>query len=427
MTAAQAVQLIESGDRVYIQGSTSIPEVLSQALADRGNELQDITIYAAFAVGRCEAPFCKPQYKDVFNIKSLFVANNIRRWLAEGYGSTIPAFLGEIPGLFRDGTLPVDAVLLNVSPPNEDGYCSYGVSADLAVSATECAKTVIAQINKAMPFSYGDALIHISKIDAAVEVDDPLVEVPTATPTEIDSAIGRYIAEMIPDGATLQIGVGGIPNAVLAALIGHKHLGLHTEALTDGVLPLLESGVIDNSQKTVMPGVSVASLALGSRRLYDYMDYRKDLVLKDVAWTNAPFRIAQNPKVMSINSAVEVDLTGQVCADSVGTRIISGVGGQHDFMYGGSLSEGGKTFIAIPSMTEKGVSKINPVLSEGAGVVTTRHMVQNIVTEYGVAELRGKSLAERARALIAIAHPSVREELDRAAFARFGHTYFHLK
>ena len=427
MTAAQAVQLIESGDRVYIQGSTSIPEVLSQALADRGSELHDITIYAAFAVGRCEAPFCKPQYKDVFNIKSLFVANNIRRWIAEGYGSTIPAFLGEIPGLFRDGTLPVDAVLLNVSPPNEDGYCSYGVSADLAVSATECAKTVIAQINKAMPFSYGDALIHISKIDAAVEVDDPLVEVPTATPTEIDSAIGRYIAEMIPDGATLQIGVGGIPNAVLAALKDHKHLGLHTEALTDGVLPLLESGVIDNSQKTVMPGVSVASLALGSRRLYDYMDYRKDLVLKDVAWTNAPFRIAQNPKVMSINSAVEVDLTGQVCADSVGTRIISGVGGQHDFMYGGSLSEGGKTFIAIPSMTEKGVSKINPVLSEGAGVVTTRHMVQNIVTEYGVAELRGKSLAERARALIAIAHPSVREELDRAAFARFGHTYFHLK
>lgn len=427
MTAAQAVQLIESGDKVYIQGSTSIPEVLSQALADRGDELKDVTIYAAFAVGRCEAPFCKPQYKDVFNVKSLFVANNVRKWLAQGYGSTIPAFLGEIPGLFRDGTLPLDAVFLNVSPPNEEGYCSYGISADLAVSATECAKKKIVQINKAMPFSYGDALIHVSEIDAAVEVDDPLVEVPTATPTEIDSAIGRHIAELIPDGATLQIGVGGIPNAVLSSLKDHQHLGLHTEALTDGVLPLLESGVIDNSCKTVMPGISVASLALGSRRLYDYMDYRKDLVLKDVAWTNAPFRIAQNPKVMSINSAVEVDLTGQVCADSVGTRIISGVGGQHDFMYGGSLSEGGKTFIAIPSMTEKGVSKINPVLAEGAGVVTTRHMVQNIVTEYGVAQLRGKTLAERARALIAIAHPSVREELDRAAFARFGHAYFCLK
>ena len=427
MTAAQAVQLIESGDSIYIQGSTSIPELLSQALADRGHELRDVTIYAAFAVGRCEAPFCRPEYKEAFNLKSLFVANNVRLWLAEGYGTTIPAFLGEIPALFRDGTLPLDAVFLNVSQPNEDGYCSFGVSADLAVSALECARKVIVQVNKAMPFSYGDALIHVSRIDAAVEVDDPLVEVPTATPSEIDTAIGRYIAEMIPDGATLQIGVGGIPNAVLAALKNHQHLGLHTEAMTDGVLPLLESGVIDNSCKTVMPGVSVASLALGSRRLYDYMDYRKDLVLKDVAWTNNPFRIAQNPKVMAINSAIEVDLTGQVCADSVGTRIISGVGGQHDFMYGGSLSEGGKTFIAIPSMTEKGVSKIKPVLTEGAGVVTTRHMIQNIVTEYGVAELRGKSVAERAKALIAIAHPSVREELDRAAAARLGYSYLRLK
>ncbi len=423
MSAAEAVKLINSGDSIYIQGSTSIPEVLSRALADRGDELRGVTIYAAFAVGRCEAPYCKPEYKDSFNVKSLFVANNIRRWLADGYGTTIPAFLGEIPALFRDGTLPLDAVFLNVSPPNEEGYCSFGVSADLAVSATECARTVIAQINRAMPFSYGDALIHVSEIDAAVEVDDPLVEVPTAVPSAVDSAIGRYIAEMIPDGATLQIGVGGIPNAVLGALKDHRHLGLHTEAMTDGVLPLLESGVIDNSLKKVCPGISVASLAQGSRRLYDYMDYRNDLVMRDVAWTNNPFRIAQNPKVMAINSAVEVDLTGQVCADSVGTRIISGVGGQHDFMYGGSLSEGGRTFIAIPSMTEKGVSKIKPVLTEGAGVVTTRHMVQNIVTEYGVASLRGKSLPERAKALIAIAHPSVREDLSRAARERFGYTF----
>lgn len=427
MTAAQAVQLIESGDSIYIQGSTSTPEVLSQALADRGHELKDVTIYAAFAVGRQDAPYCKPEYKEAFNVKSLFVANNVRRWLADGYGTTIPAFLGEIPALFRDRTLPLDAVFLNVSPPNEEGYCSFGISADLAVSATECARKVIAQVNRSMPFSYGDALIHISEIDAAVEVDDPLVEVPTAIPTETDRAIGRHIAEMIPDGATLQIGVGGIPNAVLAALKDHRHLGLHTEALTDGVLPLLESGVIDNSCKKVMPGVSVASLALGSKRLYEYMDYRENLLLKDVAWTNHPFRIAQNPKVMAINSAVEVDLTGQICADSVGTRIISGVGGQHDFMYGGSLSEGGMTFIAIPSLTEKGRSKINPILAEGAGVVTTRHMVQNVVTEYGVAQLRGKSVAERARALIEIAHPKVREDLDRAAAARFGHSYLRLK
>lgn len=427
VSPSEAVGLIDSGDSIYIQGSTSIPEVLSQALADRGNELKDVTIYAAFAVGRREAPFCKPEYKEAFNVKSLFVANNIRRWLADGYGTTIPAFLGEIPAMFRDGTLPLDAVFLNVSPPDKDGYCSFGVSADLAVSALECARKVIVQINKAMPYSYGDALIHVSRIDAAVEVDDPLVEVPTAVPTETDSAIGRHIAELIPDGATLQIGVGGIPNAVLSALKDHQHLGLHTEAMTDGVLPLLEGGVIDNSQKTVCPGISVASLALGSKRLYEYMDYRKDLLLKDVAWTNAPFRIAQNPKVMAINSAVEVDLTGQVCADSIGTRIISGVGGQHDFMYGGSLSAGGKTFIAIPSMTEKGRSKISPVLTEGAGVVTTRHMVQHIVTEYGVASLRGKSLAERARALVSIAHPSVREELERAAYERFGWSFLHVK
>ena len=427
VSPSEAVGLIDSGDSIYIQGSTSIPEVLSQALADRGNELKDVTIYAAFAVGRREAPFCKPEYKEAFNVKSLFVANNIRRWLADGYGTTIPAFLGEIPAMFRDGTLPLDAVFLNVSPPDKDGYCSFGVSADLAVSALECARKVIVQINKAMPYSYGDALIHVSRIDAAVEVDDPLVEVPTAVPTETDSAIGRHIAELIPDGATLQIGVGGIPNAVLSALKDHQHLGLHTEAMTDGVLPLLESGVIDNSQKTVCPGISVASLALGSKRLYEYMDYRKDLLLKDVAWTNAPFRIAQNPKVMAINSAVEVDLTGQVCADSIGTRIISGVGGQHDFMYGGALSAGGKTFIAIPSMTEKGRSKISPVLTEGAGVVTTRHMVQHIVTEYGVASLRGKSLAERARAMVSIAHPSVREELERAAYERFGWSFLHVK
>lgn len=426
-SAAEAAGLIRSHDSVYIQGSTSIPETLVAAMAARGPELTGVKLYSGFAVGRADAPYCRPEYKDAFLVNSLFVANNIRRWLAEGYGQTIPAFLGEIPGLFRDGTLPVDVALLNVSPPNEEGYCSYGVSADLAVSAVECAKTVIAQVNPHMPFSYGDALIHVSRIAAAVEADEPLVEVPTATPTETETRIGSYIAELIPDGATLQIGVGGIPNAVLAALKGHKHLGLHTEAMTDGVLPLLESGVIDNSQKKVLPGTTVASLALGSRRLYDYMDYRKDLLMKDVAWTNDPFRIRENPRVMAINSAVEVDLTGQICADSVGERIISGVGGQHDFMYGGALSEGGKTFIAIPSATPKGESKIRARLSPGAGVVTTRHMVQHIVTEYGVAHLRGKNLAQRARALIAIAHPSVREELERAACERFGYSFVHLR
>ena len=425
-TPAEAVKLIRSHQSVYIQGSTSIPEVLVRAMADRGPELEGVTVYSGFAVGRADAPYCRPEYRESFLVNSLFVANNIRRWLADGYGQSTPAFLGEIPGLFRDGTLPVDVAILNVSPPQRGGLLLLRRLGRPRGFGRRVRRTVIAQINHAMPFSYGDALIHTSRIAAAVEVDDPLVEVPTAVPTEIERRIGAHIAELIPDGATLQIGVGGIPNAVLAALADHKHLGLHTEAMTDGVLPLIESGVIDNSQKRVMPGISVASLALGSRRLYDYMDYRKDLVMKDVAWTNDPFRIRENPKVMAINSAVEVDLTGQVCADSVGTRIISGVGGQHDFMYGGSLSEGGKTFIAIPSTTPKGESKIKALLTPGAGVVTTRHMIQHVVTEYGVAHLRGRNLAERARALIAIAHPSVREELERAAAERFGYSFLRL-
>ena len=426
-TAAEAVRLIQSHSSVYIQGSTSIPETLVRAMADRAGELTDVKVYSAFAVGAFDAPYCQPENRESFLVNSPSRQNNPPPGAPEGHGQPSPAFLGGLPAMFRDGTLPVDVALLNLSCPNEEGYCSFGVSADLAVSAAECAPTLIGQINKAMPFSYGDAVIHISKLAAAVEVDDPLVEVPTAVPTEVERRIGNYIAEMIPDGATLQIGVGGIPNAVLAALKDHKHLGLHTEAMTDGVLPLIESGVIDNSLKSVMPGISVASLALGSRRLYDYMDYCKELVMKDVAWTNDPFRIRQNPKVMDINSAVEVDLTGQGCADSVGTRIISGVGGQHDFMYGGALSEGGRTFIAIPSTTPKGASKIKALLTPGAGVVTTRHMVQNIVTEYGVAQLRGRNLAERARALIDIAHPSVREELEREAAERFGYSFLRLK
>lgn len=426
-TAAEAVQLIKSHSSVYIQGSTSIPEILVQAMTDRAAELTDVKLYSGFAVGHSDAPYCRPEYKDTFLVNSLFVANNIRGWLADGYGQSIPAFLGEIPSLFRSGILDVDVAILNVSRPNAEGYCSFGVSADLAVSAVECAKTIIAQVNAAMPYSHGDAVIHISRIAAAVEVDAPLVELPTSTPNEIERKIGGYIAELIPDGATLQIGVGGIPNAVLSALTNHKNLGLHTEAMTDGVVPLIESGVINNSQKKVLPYKTVASLALGSRRLYDYMDYREDLEMRDVAWTNDPFRIRQNPKVMAINSAVEVDLTGQICADSVGMRIISGVGGQHDFMYGGALSEGGKTFIALPSTAGKGQSKIRAMLAPGAGVVTTRHMIQHVVTEYGVARLIGKNLAERARALIEVAHPSAREELERAACERFGYSFIRLK
>lgn len=427
MSAAEAAKLIRSGDHVYIQGSTSIPEVLCKAMADRGNELRDVVLYSGFAVAKGPAPYCKPEYKDSFLIDSFFVNNSIREWIAQGYGTMTPRFLGEVPALFRDGTCRVDVALINCSMPDKDGYVSYGVSADLATAAVECADRVIAQINPHMPFSYGDPVIHIDRLAAAVEVDEPLVEVPTAVPTEKEIRIGSFIAEKIPDGATLQIGVGGIPNAVIRALHSHKHLGLHTEAMTDGVLPLLEEGVIDNSLKKVMPGKSVASLAIGSRRLYDFMDYNPDIVFKDVAWTNDPARIAENPRVVSINSCLEIDLTGQICADSIGTKIFSGVGGQHDFVYGASKSEGGMSFLAMLSTTNKGANKIKPVLTPGAGVVTTRFQTQYLVTEHGIVDLRGRNLAERAKLIISIAAPEYREELERAAAERFGYSFLRLR
>lgn len=425
-SADEAVRLIKSGDHVYIQGSTSIPETLVAAMTRRGDQLRGVVLYSGFSVADREAPYCRPEYKDSFLVDTCFVSNNVRKWINEGYGATTPRFLGEVPALFRDGTWPVDVVLLNCSRPNNEGYVSYGVSADLATSATKCARVIIAQINPHMPFSYGDPVIHVSKIDAAVEVDDPLVEVPTAIPGEKETAIGNAIAEIIPDGATLQIGVGGIPNAVIRALENHKHLGLHTEAMTDGVLPLIEKGIIDNSLKKIYPGKSVACLALGSRRLYDLMDYNQGMIFKDVAWTNDPFIISQNPKVMSINSCLEIDLTGQICADSIGQRLFSGVGGQHDFVYGASRSEGGLSFLAMTSST-KGISKIKPVLTPGAGVVTTRFQTNYIVTEHGAVNLRGKSLPERAKLLISIADPAFREELDRAAAERFGYSYLRLR
>ena len=427
VTADEAVKLIHSGDHVYIQGSTSVPETLVEAMARRGHELRDVTLYQAFAITRGEAPYCRPELKESFLVDSFFVSNSVRRWINEGYGTMTPRFLGEVPALFRDGTCPVDVALINCSLPDKDGYVSFGVSADLATSAVECAKTVIAQINPHMPFSYGDPVIHVSRLAAAVEVDDPLVEVPTAEPTPEEIKIGSYIAEHIPDGATLQIGVGGIPNAVIRALEGHKHLGLHTEAMTDGVLPLLEKGIIDNSMKKVFPGKSVASLALGSRRLYDHMDYNSDIIFRDVAWTNDPRIISQNPKVMSINSCLEIDLTGQICADSIGTRIFSSVGGQHDFVYGSSLSEGGVSFLAMLATTRRGENKIKPVLTPGAGVVTTRFQTNFVVTEYGAVNLRGRNLAERAKLLISIAAPQFREELDREAAARLGYSYTRLR
>lgn len=423
MTADEAVRLIKSGDHVFIQGSTSIPEVLVEALARRGNELRNVRLYQGFAVAKGPAPYCREECADAFYPDPCFISNSVREWIDKGNGSTTPCFLGEVPRLFREGICPVDVCLLNCSLPDKNGYVSYGVSADLAYSAAESAKIVIAQINRRMPFSFGDPVIHLSQLAAAVEVDDPLVEVPTPEPTPAEIALGNNVAALIPDGATLQIGVGGIPNAIIRALAGHKHLGVHTEAMTDGLLPLMESGAIDNSMKRVMPGKSVASLALGSRRLYEFMDYNPDIIFKDVAWTNDPFRIAQNPKVMSINSCLEIDLTGQICSDSIGTHMFSGVGGQVDFVYGSSRSEGGKSFLTMLSTTRKGMSKIKPVLTPGAGVVTTRYMAHYVATEHGCVCLRGKDLAERARLLISIADPSAREELERAARERYGRAF----
>lgn len=423
MTADEAVRLIKSGDHVFIQGSTSIPEVLVEAMARRGNELRNVRLYQGFAVAKGPAPYCREECADAFYPDPCFISNSVREWIDKGNGSTTPCFLGEVPRLFREGICPVDVCLLNCSLPDKNGYVSYGVSADLAYSAAESAKIVIAQINRRMPFSFGDPVIHLSQLAAAVEVDDPLVEVPTPEPTPAEIALGNNVAALIPDGATLQIGVGGIPNAIIRALAGHKHLGVHTEAMTDGLLPLMESGAIDNSMKRMMPGKSVASLALGSRRLYEFMDYNPDIIFKDVAWTNDPFRIAQNPKVMSINSCLEIDLTGQICSDSIGTHMFSGVGGQVDFVYGSSRSEGGKSFLTMLSTTRKGMSKIKPVLTPGAGVVTTRYMAHYIATEHGCVCLRGKDLAERARLLISIADPSAREELERAARERYGRAF----
>lgn len=427
LTPAEAVQYVKSGDTIVVQGSTSIPMVLLRALTARANELRNVKIISGFGVHPEDAPYAKRELIDSFRALNIFVSNNMRRAMREGVADTIPCFLGEVPSLFRSGLVPVDVAFLNVSEPDEEGYCSFGISADIAFSGSECAKTIIAQVNKYMPRTFGDPVIHVSRITAMCRGDEPLVEVPTPTPTEAETRIGNYIANEIPDGATLQIGVGGIPNAVINALRDHQHLGLHTEAITDGVLPLIEKGIIDNSQKKILPGKSVGSLVLGSRHLYDYMDGNRDFVIRDVAWTNDPQIIRQNPKAMAINSAIEVDLTGQICADSIGETVISGVGGQHDFMYGASLSEGGKCFIALPSMTSKGQSKIVAHLAPGAGVVTTRFQAQYIATEHGIAYLRNLPLADRAKALIRIADPSVREDLERAAVERFGIGFLRLK
>ena len=426
VTADEAVSLVRSGDTVCCQGGASVPVLLQEALARRHAELRNVTITSGFNVHTEPAPFCKPEYKDSFLVNSIFISADQRAHVAAGYGSMTPAFLGEVPAMFRSGEFPVDVAFITCSMPDENGYCSFGISADIAYAAAEVARVVIAEVSPNIPYLYGDCLIHESKITAAVLCDVAPVAMRFGEPTPVEAAIGANVASEIPDGACLQIGVGGIPNAVLNGIKDHKHLGLHTEAMTDGVIRLMKEGVIDNSLKKVHPGVSVAALAIGSREMYGYIDHNPSMAFFDVAYTNNPFLIAQNPRACAINSAIEIDLTGQICADSIGPVIFSSVGGQHDFMYGCSLSEGGRTFIAMPSRTAKGRAKIVPTLAPGAGVVTTRFQTQFVATEYGIVYLRGKSLAERARLLISIAHPEDRDELEKAACERFGYSFLRL-
>ena len=404
-----------------------MPVILQEALARRHAELRDVTITSGFNVHKDPAPFCKPEYKDSFLVNSIFLSADQRKHVADGYGSMTPAFLGEVPGLFRRGEFPVDVAFITCSLPDENGNCSFGISADIAVSAAEVARDVIALVSPNIPYLYGDCLIHESKISAAVLCDVAPYAMTFGEPTPIEAAIGANVASRIPDGACLQIGVGGIPNAVLNGIKHHQHLGLHTEAMTDGVIRLMKEGVIDNSLKKVHPGVSVAALAIGSKEMYEFIDHNHSMEFYDVAYTNNPFLIAQNPRACAINSAIEVDLTGQICADSIGETIFSSVGGQHDFMYGCSLSEGGRTFIALPSRTAKGKGKIVANLAPGAGVVTTRFQTQYVATEYGIVYLRNLSLAQRAKALISIAHPDDRDALERAACQRFGYSFLRLK
>lgn len=419
LSAAEAVKAIKSNDRVFIHGVAAAPQQLIRAMTDHADELRDVEIVHLHTEGK--APYADPEFAESFRVNAFFVGANVRQALREGRADYVPVFLSEIPALFRKGVLPVNVALINVSPPDKHGFCSLGVSVDITRAAVECADYVIAQVNPRMPRTLGDALLPLASIDAVVEVSEELHEAPPPELTDVDRAIGQHIAEMIEDGSTLQMGIGSIPNAVLASLTNHKDLGIHTEMFSDGLINLVESGVVNGSKKTKHPGKIVSGFVMGTRRVYDFIDDNQQVLMLDIAYVNDTAVIRRNPKVIAVNSAIEVDLTGQVCADSIGTYQYSGVGGQMDFIRGASLSEGGKPIIALPSTTKRGESKIVPFLKEGAGVVSTRAHVHYIATEFGVANLYGKNLRQRASELIKIAHPSHREALERAAFERFHH------
>lgn len=417
-SAEEAVKAIKSGDHVFVQGAAATPETLLRAMVARADELEDVSIYHIHTEGF--AGYADEAYEGIFNPNSFFIGGNIRKSIQAGRAQYIPIFLSDIPNLIRQYVIPVDVVFLNVSPPDIHGYCSLGVSVVETVAAIEKAKTVIAQINPNMPRTHGEGFVHLRNFDAIVEVDDPIFGMEANDPSDVELKIGQEIAALVEDGATLQMGIGGIPNAALKALGNHKDLGVHTEMFSDGIIDLVKKGIINNRKKKIAPNKIVSTFAMGSDALYAFMDDNPEISMLDCAFTNDTAIIRQNPKVTAINSAIEVDLTGQVCADSIGSRMYSGVGGQMDFIRGAALSDGGKPIIALPSITRRGESKIVSMLKPGAGVVTTRAHVRYIVTEFGVADLYGKNLRARAQALIAIAHPDHREALEREAFERFG-------
>ncbi|MDC6367112.1 MULTISPECIES: acetyl-CoA hydrolase/transferase family protein [Flavobacteriaceae] len=416
-TVEEAVSGIKSGDRVFFQGAAMTPNELIDALCDRHEELENVEIISIHTEG--DAKYTREPYSNTFTLNSCFVGGNVRRFVNTRSGDYIPIFLSEIHLLFRRNILPLDVAFIQVSPPDKHGYCSLGVSVDVALPAIETAKKVVAQINPYVPRTHGDGIIHIKQIDCAIEVEHPIHEHEPTEISPLEYEIGKNVASLIEDGATLQMGIGNIPNAALSNLSNHKRLGIHTEMFSDGVLPLIESGVITGEEKSVKQGKIVSCFAVGSRKLYDFIDDNPVCDFREAAYTNDTAKIRRNPKVTAINSAIEIDLTGQVCADTIGSRQFSGVGGQMDFIRGASLSEGGKPIIAMSSTTHKGISKITPFLQTGAGVTTTRAHMHYVVTEHGVVDLFGKNLKQRAKALISIAHPDHREELERAAYERF--------
>lgn len=420
VTPDEAVKVIKSGDHVHLSSVASAPQCLIEAMCRRGDagELKDVHIHHLHTEG--PAPYTEPRYEGVFQHDAFFVGGNVRKNVQAGYADYIPIFLSETQRLYREGYIKCNVAMIQVCPPDQHGFVSLGTSVDATLAAIETADYVIAVVNKNVPRAFGDALIPMSMIDIFVEDNTPLEPAHFSEPNEIETAIGKNCAALIEDGACLQMGIGAIPNAVLAQLGNHKNLGIHTEMFADGVLSLVEKGVINGANKKLDKGQMVSTFLMGSQKVYDFIDQNPMVKMMDVGYTNDPFIICQNDKVTAINSALQVDITGQVCADSLGTKFYSGVGGQIDFVYGASRSKGGKSIIAMPSVTNKGVSKIANVLNPGAGVVTTRNHMHWFVTEYGAVNLYGKTLQERAKLIISVAHPDHREELERQAFERYG-------